>query len=100
MAMVVLALGGGSILYFLSTLAFLLLGILFIFGSNRFQGGQSAPREGQDDDLAAKVLGDEEAQELHRRRDGGGRCAGGPWNGGANRVRSTRRSPFSSLAGK
>jgi hypothetical protein len=64
---VVIALGGGSILYFLPTLAFLVLGILFIFGSNRFQGGRSSPREGQDDDLAAKVLGDEEAQELHRR---------------------------------
>lgn len=60
-------LGKGIHLYFLSTLAFLVLGILFIFGSNRFQGGQSAPREGQDDGLAAKVLGEEEAQELHRR---------------------------------
>jgi hypothetical protein len=67
MAVVILAWGGGSILYFLPTLAFLMLGLLFIFGSNRFHGGQSAPREGQEDDLAAKVLGDEEGQELHRR---------------------------------
>jgi hypothetical protein len=63
----VLARGGGSILYFLPTLAFLLLGILFIFRANRLQSGQSPPHEGQEDDLAAKVLGDEEAQELHRR---------------------------------
>jgi hypothetical protein len=67
MAVVILARGGGSILYFLPTLVFLVLGLLFIFGSNRFQDGQPAPREGQEDDLAAKVLGDEEAQELHRR---------------------------------
>jgi hypothetical protein len=64
---VVLARGGESILYFLPTLAFLVLGILFIFGANRSRSGRSAPREGQEDDLAAKVLGDEEAQELHRR---------------------------------
>jgi hypothetical protein len=63
----VLARGGGSILYFLPTLAFLVLGILFIFRANRFQSSQSPPREGQEDDLAAKVLGDEEAQQLHRR---------------------------------
>ncbi len=61
--MIVLARGGGSILYFLPTLAFLLLGMLFILRANR----QPPPREGQEDDLAAKVLGDEEAQELHRR---------------------------------
>ena len=67
MTVIVLARGGGSILYLLPTLAFLMLGILFIFGSNRFRGGQSPPREGQEDDLAAKVLGEEEARELHRR---------------------------------
>jgi hypothetical protein len=61
--MIVLARGGGSILYFLPTLAFLLLGLLVIFRLNR----QPPPREGPEDDLAAKVLGDEEAQELHRR---------------------------------
>jgi hypothetical protein len=65
--MIVLARGGGSILYFLPTLAFLVLGLLFILRVNRMPGGQSPPREGQEDDLAAKVLGDEEAQELHRR---------------------------------
>jgi hypothetical protein len=67
LAMIVLARGGGSILYFLPTLAFLVLGMLFILRINRLPGDQSPPREGQEDDLAAKVLGDEEAQELHRR---------------------------------
>jgi hypothetical protein len=62
-----LARGGGSILYLLPTLAILLLGILFIFGANRFHRDRSTPPEGQEDDLAAKVLGDEEARELHRR---------------------------------
>jgi hypothetical protein len=52
--MIVLARGGGSILYFLPTLAFLVLGMLFILRANR----QPPPRDGQ---------GDEEAQELHRR---------------------------------
>jgi hypothetical protein len=52
--MIVLARGGGSILYFLPTLAFLLLGLLVIFRLNR----QPPPREGPED---------EEAQELHRR---------------------------------
>ena len=65
--MIVLARGGGSILYFLPTLAFLLLGMLFILRANRSPGSQSPPREGQEDDLAAKVLDDEEAQERHRR---------------------------------
>ncbi len=46
----------GSILYLLPTSA-----------QTAFHGSQSPPREGQEDNLAAKVLGDEEAQELHRR---------------------------------
>jgi hypothetical protein len=44
--MIVLARGGGSILYFLPTLAFLLLGLLFILRLNR----QPPPREGPNDD--------------------------------------------------